>query len=65
MYTNLIIWQVVRLSLNRMTSENSLVVDGGSGEWGVATEITRRFPPHVFQSRQGAGGEKDASVQTL
>jgi hypothetical protein len=46
MYTNLIIWQVVRLSLNWMTSENSLVVDGGSWE-------------------RGAGGEKDARVQTL
>jgi hypothetical protein len=34
MYTNLIIWQVDRLSLNWMTSENSLVVDGGSWERG-------------------------------
>jgi hypothetical protein len=28
-------------------------------ELGVATEITRRFPPHVFQSRQGVGSSQN------
>jgi hypothetical protein len=32
---------------------------------GVATEITRRFPPHVFQSRQGVWRDASSFVSIV
>jgi hypothetical protein len=45
MYTNLITWLDARLSLNWMTCENSLVVDGGTRGLGDLEQTTHYLLP--------------------